>query len=271
MEFDLSKIEFSWQDLRNKVKIPKKISNNLIYLVGIHMGDGNLHHCKSTRTYTASYYGHLIDEDEFYQSYISSIIENLFNKKTKTYKDFRKGHSYLKIYVRSKAIFTFLSKIAKLPIGSKSNLGMPNYIINLDLNLKKYFIKGLSDTEFCLTFKKRHKTKHYYPVIEYGTSSNKLAKETSELLEDFGFKLTRLFNYPTKRNGKDLTTNQININGVENLEKWMREIGFNSQKHMTKYLIWKKYGFCPPYTNILQRKAILDRDLDINSFYTKTL
>ncbi|MBI2106952.1 hypothetical protein HYT57_03130 [Candidatus Woesearchaeota archaeon] len=48
---------------------------------------------------------------------------------------------------------------------------------------------------------------------------------------------------------------------------WFNEIGFNSSKHLTKYDIWKRFGFCPPYTNILERQKILDETIDVNSYY----
>ena len=54
---------------------------------------------------------------------------------------------------------------------------------------------------------------------------------------------------------------------MNQLEYWMKSIGFNSRKHLTKYLIWKKSGFCPPYTSLPQREQILNEELDPYSFY----
>jgi len=39
------------------------------------------------------------------------------------------------------------------------------------------------------------------------------------------------------------------------------------EKHLTKYEIGKKYGFCPPNTTILERRNILKGVIDINSYY----
>jgi len=49
----------------------------------------------------------------------------------------------------------------------------------------------------------------------------------------------------------------------------MEKIGFNSTKHLTKYEVWKKFGYCPPNTNIRQRKQILEGNLKIEDFYKK--
>lgn len=61
--------------------------------------------------------------------------------------------------------------------------------------------------------------------------------------------------------------NIINLNGLSNLNLWFKEIGFNSSKHLTKYEIWKRFGFCPPNTNIIERRNILKGKININSYY----
>ena len=40
MKFDLSKVEFSRNDLRLEIKVPKKLTKELAYYIGIHVGDG---------------------------------------------------------------------------------------------------------------------------------------------------------------------------------------------------------------------------------------
>jgi len=50
----------------------------------------------------------------------------------------------------------------------------------------------------------------------------------------------------------------INIVGKENLEGWMQKIGFQNRKHIIRYRVWKKFGFCPPYTNIKKGIALLN-------------
>jgi hypothetical protein len=51
------------------------------------------------------------------------------------------------------------------------------------------------------------------------------------------------------------------------LEKWMSEIGFHSSKHLTKYSLWKKYGFCPAKTSTPERILMLEGKLDPHSWY----
>ena len=59
--------------------------------------------------------------------------------------------------------------------------------------------------------------------------------------------------------------------GEKNLKLWMDKINFNNFKHLSKYLIWKQYGFCPPKTNLKQREEILSEKLDPYSFYKNGL
>jgi len=57
----------------------------------------------------------------------------------------------------------------------------------------------------------------------------------------------------------------ISISGVDGLEKWMNLIGIKNPVKLSRYLVWKKFGFCPPHTTLQQRKDILNGKLDINS------
>tara|TARA_Y100000310_G_scaffold231700_1_gene234351 strand:- start:44061 stop:44879 length:819 start_codon:yes stop_codon:yes gene_type:complete len=268
MKLDLSKVEFSPKDIRNEIKLPTKLTSDLAYLMGLHLGDGSMNMYKrKTIDYLISYTGHLIDEEEFHMKIIRTLFKKLFNKKTKLILDKRKNHSSLKTYFRSKAILTFFNKSLKLPLGSKKGCKIPKIILNSNIKIKKYFLKGLADTEFCLTFKKRYRQKHYYPAITFATESEFMHKSVVDLLKELHFGLYSLKNYITYRKGKKLKINTVDLNGLSNLNLWFKEIGFNSTKHLTKYQVWKKFGFCPPDTNIIERRNILKGKTDINSYY----
>jgi hypothetical protein len=55
--------------------------------------------------------------------------------------------------------------------------------------------------------------------------------------------------------------------GSEKLEKWMNLIGIKNPVKLTRYLVWKRFGFCPPHTTLKQREDFLNGKLDINSQY----
>lgn len=270
MILDLSKVEFSKIDIKNNLKIPSTLTPELSYLIGVHVGDGTMNIYRRKDGFNGhpiGYSGHLIDEEEFHVRIIKSLFKKLFNKNMSVRFDRRKNHSCINSYTNSKGIITFLNKVIGIPLGSKRDISIPKIIKQSSKEIKKEFIKGLGDTEFSLVFKKRHKDKHYYPVISLSTQSKNLQKDIIEILIEFGFNPWYISEYPTSRNGKPLFTNQINLNGLNNLNLWMKEIGFNSEKHLTKYQVWKRFGFCPPYTNIIERRKILKGEIDINSYY----
>ncbi|MEK6934624.1 MAG: LAGLIDADG family homing endonuclease [Nanoarchaeota archaeon] len=263
--FRYSDIEFSNIDKKRGIKLPKKLSPKLAYLIGVHIGDGTMGYYKNKNDYWISYSGHLIDEYNWYINTLKPLIKFLFNIDSKIQKDRRIGRNSVRLYLRSKAILTFLNRVG-LPLGPKKDLKVPLIIKKSNKKIKKNFLLGLADTEFCLTFKRRNKRNHYYPVIEYSTADRKLMYSVINLLNEFDIKGYNLKMYPTKRNGKKLFINQFHLNGEANLNKWLKNIGFKSEKHLTKLEIWRKYGFCPARTNLIDRRKILDRSIDINSF-----
>ena len=41
----------------------------------------------------------------------------------------------------------------------------------------------------------------------------------------------------------------ITISGIDGLEKWTELIGMKNPVKLSRYLVWKKFGFCPTNTN----------------------
>jgi len=264
MKLDLSKVEFSNYDLRTGVKVPTKLDSDLAYFLGIHLGDGNMENCRKYY-YSLEYSGHLIDEYDFYTIQITHLFKKLFNKDLRLYKVFREEGNFLRLCTQSKAIFTFLNTSIGVVYGPKIQAGIPFILKQSPYVLD--FLKGFADADFSLAFKKRDKDLHYYPVISIQSSNTKLIVEINDLLKKNGFQTYTHLNFPKKRYEKIHISNELDLNGVEELNKWIKLIGFNSRKHLTKYLVWKKYGFCPPYTTLPQREQILKRELDPYSFY----
>ena len=49
------------------------------------------------------------------------------------------------------------------------------------------------------------------------------------------------------------------------MSTWMKLIGTKNLVKLSRYLVWKKFRFCPPHTTLQQREDILNEKLDINS------
>lgn len=56
-------------------------------------------------------------------------------------------------------------------------------------------------------------------------------------------------------------THIVYLSGKEQLEKWVKEIGFGSLKNLSKYLTWKKLTFYIPGTSTKERLKILRRQV----------
>ncbi|MCR4335621.1 MAG: hypothetical protein NUV57_03740, partial [archaeon] len=256
-------VEFSLQDVSRGVTIPQEINELVAEEAGWHAGDGSLFTPYTGVEYNYQLGGDPNEEIDFYK-YISLSIKKIYNLGIKP-KLLSKGN-LLGLVVSSKAVFTY-KKYLGFPVGDKANIiETPSKILNSkNKKIKAAFIRGLADTDFSLVFNKKHKTKHYYPTIVGALNSKILIEQVFLMLKELGFR-------PSKRTiiRKDKNTQYgVFLQGNEQLEKWIKEISFNNSKHTTKYLVWKKFGFCPAKTKIKERYLMLEGKLNPNLFYKR--
>lgn len=97
-------------------------------------------------------------------------------------------------------------------------------------------------------------------MLKVGVTSKYLARDCSEMLFKLKIKHYLRVTSSKKKNRKDCyhieVWNSININ------KWFDIIGSKNPKHLTKYLVWKKFGFCPPRTSVKERNKFLKGELN---------
>ena len=88
-------------------------------------------------------------------------------------------------------------------------------------------------------------------------------KEIQKLVKDLGIK--SLIRKRKAKQNKDGYFRQdsyaVSICGGIQVNKWFEYMGSNNSKHITKYQVWKKFGFCPPFTNLETRKKMLKNEL----------
>ena len=252
MKFDLTKVEYSRNDIRHGIKIPEYLTPELAYFLGFHVGDGYMKIVRRGLTvdYRLSYDGHHINEYSCYQQFLKPLIKNLFNKEVPVVRT-KKGTVNISFY--SKAILTFFHYCCEISFSPKRNIDIPNIIKNSSLNMKANFLRGLADTDFSLSFKKDGK----YPTINHGTYSKTLHESVKCLLVELGITYFAA-TYHRERKGTKLITYHIDINGKKNLKQWMELIGFSSYNTITRYLVWSEVGKLSPGTNIYDRIKILE-------------
>ncbi|MDP3728793.1 MAG: LAGLIDADG family homing endonuclease [bacterium] len=234
MQLDLSKLSYSHNDIKREIKIPEYLDEDLAFLMGLHLGDGNIF----SKSHDINYTGNLYEEYNWYITWILPLLKKKFNIMFKIHHDTRPKRESIRIRTRSKVIFTFYTQVLMLPPGKKDSCGIPYMIMRAPKNIQKAFLRGYIDTDFCLTFTRRKKGGlNKYPKIILNTNNQQLCKDTVLLLQEMGYIPYFRYNFYRPRYDQPLFSNEININGKEQLEKWMREIGFSSPKHFTKYYI----------------------------------
>ena len=250
------------QDIKRKIIVPNKLNKELAELIGILTGDGSIGFYKGEgyTHYQIRFYGHKTEDFDYYNKNVNGLFKNLFNVDLKIRSHKSQGNASF-ITIDSKVIFQFLSKTLQIPTGKKFLfLKIPKYIKKSNSKIKKAFLRGLADTDASLTFKKKHKDKNYYPLISLKQKNKRIIEEVVEILDEFGFNSYVQYDIITKdKRGFESNGNCIYLNGKKNLERWIKLIGFNNLKHKTKYLIWKKIGYCNSNTTLEQRKIILSR------------
>ena len=215
------------------------ISKELAYLLGVFIGDGSINYRQDKNEYSLKCVGNPLNEKEFYDITINNYFTKVFSIKPKI--GFYDSKTTYGLRVYSKSLFEYLTSIG-LPYGKKYNyLKIP--LIVKTKNLIKYFIRGLVDTDGCISFKKKYKINPYYPVINISSKSASFIKEISDELKKLNFKIVEIYDRKVidERliNGYNLISS-IELNGFNNLKKWLSLIGFSNPKHLKKIMKYLK-------------------------------
>ncbi len=245
--FDLSGVGYSRTDIKDKRIVPKFMSEELAELVGCHVGDGCINKNKSSIeiTYSGSH-----EDLNHHTEFIKKAFKNLFNYDAKIIFPTEREVS-TKVY--SKAASSFFINVIGLVIGHKSKMqGIPKVIMNSNKEIKCAFLRGLADTDFSLCFKKNDHGVYREPWIGTQLSNRNIISDASLILDQINISNCMLLDLQNfdKRVNKTRVSHYIQICGSRNLEKWMNFIGFHNMKHLSKYLLYVKKGYCNPKTTL---------------------
>ena len=243
-------------------------SLELAEMCGIHAGDGYLRNDGKRIELDIS--GSL-EEKIYYDNHVIPLFSRTFGIQIKG-KFFNSRNTY-GFVIRNEAVVNKMHKIG-FPYGKKSLIvKIPEFILQSNnQNIKKSFLRGLLDTDGCITFDRRYtnnynqdkRTFHYYPRLTLSTVSENLSVNLESILKDLN-----LTHWTQKYNSKKVNENKKTIFWFvgKNFEKWMELIGSKNPIKHSRFEIWKKYGFCPPNTKYEQRINILNNKLNPKSLY----
>lgn len=244
------------------------MTSDLAEICGIHAGDGYMR--KRGNSYEFELGGDF-DEKEYYDTHVVPLFENYFNIKIKAQYFKTKGTYGFRI-CKKEIVETLHS--CGFPFGKKTyKVSVPKQILESnDLEIIYRFIRGVFDTDGTLSFKKRNGSgykvflikRHTSPTISFVSSSKSLRDGVAKLLSKTGFHFS-LQNNLNKELNKLIY--KLSLTGDIDLLLWISNIGFKNTIKLNRFLIWKKFGFCPPQLNILKQKSILNGNCNPNTFY----
>lgn len=242
------------------------ISPELAEICGIHAGDGYMRTRERNRG-EVQISGN-IEEKDYYDNHVIPLINSIFKLNIKG-KFFRKNlYGFI---THNKEVRETLLNLG-FPSGRKSiNVRVPKIILaSKNPLLYVRFLRGLLDTDGHIGFRKCYgkytlfKTKrHHYPIIHITTISKRLAKDVCFILKFL--KIKYFIHSFQPKDPEDKFKYRIIMNGVERMNKWMDLIGSKNSVKLTRYLIWRRFGFCPTNLTLQQREGILKGELDIYS------
>lgn len=200
---------------------------------GIMMGDG----CISE--YFASYEkiqkreiritGNGIRDRIYFEKHLLPMLHRLFQVKIKPY--FRKDSNVVDLAIKSKHVSSWLIDQG-FPIGKKVGLQIPDWIMLQPPEKINNVIRGLFDTDGCITARKDEGYKNPYIFIASG----------SEILRNQIKIVLRKQGFPAYIHGHSVV-----IRGCKNLKKWFSTIGSNNPRNYRRYQRWLKTGYLKPW------------------------
>lgn len=228
-------LPLSGKDLRRGLRLPRFLSPELAYLSGILIGDGSICYREDRKDYVLSCVGNPRDEQPLYRTVIGPLFQRLFG----FVPSFKLHHrrTTFGFTLHSKTLFRYFTEVLGLCQGKKEQqLGIPS-IFRQSPSLLIPLIRGIFDTDGCITFKRRYSEVPYYPVIILSSKSKKLITETASILKSMEFSVVEIYDYhlkdPRARAGFTVI-NRLELNGQKNFKRWMEHIGFWSPKHLEK-------------------------------------
>ena len=236
---------------------------NLAEICGIHAGDGYLRNSGSRVELDIS--GSL-EEEAYYIKRVIPLFFSCFGVKPKG-RVFPSRNTY-GFVIRDSGIVSFIHELG-FPYGRKaSKLRAPKFVLESnDMGIISAFLRGVLDTDGCISFDKRYsesystfkRTYHTYPRLKLTTISKDFCNDLKTLLKRLEIREWTQTYVPKAKN--ESTKYIIWIRGKE-VKKWMELIGSGNPIKMSRFEIWKKCGFCPPKTTYKYRLKILNNIKD---------
>lgn len=241
-----------------------KLTKEFSEIVGMFAADGCLQ-----KDYICMW-GNISEDRDYYDKIVCPLFSKVFKKRINAHE--KKSNSVYGFYICDRKI---VQLFRDLGFSNKKtyNVRIPRIIVESDdTKIISAFIRGYADNDGNINFLRRKgnyrpfKTKYNtYPRIEVVSVSHQVIIEISNLLKKLSIEHKINKKDTKKKNEKQQLA--VIIRGPYRIDSYINKVGFSNQAHSSKYLIWKKFGMCPPRTTHEQRKLILNNKLDPFSLY----
>ena len=190
--------------------------------------------------------GPLLKLGELYQAQsLGREMRELYYQVAEFYK--KKNQNAIAITFGSEKVLTYLTRELGVPLGQERKT-VPKWIIEASMKVKIAFIRGLFDADGSLIFSKKHHQTEVYPSIELKSVDQEILEWVQRTLWELSFRATL---------GRSVESYVLRINGEEMLKRWMDVIGSSNIKHISKFQVWRRFGYCPPSTKVPDRIRFL--------------
>lgn len=204
-----------------KISIPNVKSKEFAEFYGVLLGDG----CINSDYKAFSIVAHQILEYNYFNLYLSNLIESLFGSKPKIVYD--RNTKAMRLFFYSKRACEFMASQG-FPVGLKYNkeIKLPDFILSNKINIA-YFIRGIMDTDGSLS---NHP--HSKIMIHLSITIPSLRNVVKYSLGNLGIEAGE-FN------------KGLMIYGENKIDRFYNTIGFSNYKNIYKYEQFKRTGKVP--------------------------
>ena len=237
-------------------------------ICGAFIGDGWIE-SRKTSMYIA---GSLTEDRKYYNEEISKLFSRNIGKVTP--KEFTYWHVYGIGFHRTEVIKQLLN-LGFNPGKKNGIIRIPEWIMNSnDERIICSVLRGVFDTDGSFYCKKNYSSNknrwkmqyHWQPRIRIGVVSPFLIEDIKTLADYFDLNYANPSpKQPRKRN--EQTAYLFEINSIESIRRWFKAIRPANSRQTTKYKIWRKFGFLPPYTTLEERNKMITDEIDPYSYY----
>lgn len=194
-----------YNNKRQDIVVPIKLSRKLAEFVGILLGDG---HIAPTQVIVT-----LNQAERNYLGYISNLMQELFGVTPHYYK--RKQKRAYDLYIGSVDLVRFFKKMGLVSNKVRFQASIPEWILT-NREYMKNFIRGFFDTDGSIY------------KLKFGVQMN-FCNRSFPLLNSARIMLLELGYHPSK-----ISSYKIYLTKKPELIRYMREVGFSNTKHFER-------------------------------------